>query len=131
MPLVAQGKFQEYYNEKDRIVEEYNAMHQKYFADDFYNPAYDIFSEFFYEVDCIFFEAWNCRNNIQGLINVAEIKTIKAAEKLQNAYIDLNTVIENCKDDFQKIYDMRKRDGFTPIEIASFENYHIMKFIQW
>ena len=129
MPLVDQGKFQEYYNEKNQIVNEYNAMHQKFFPDGFFNPAYDIFSDFFYEVDLIFYNAWNCKNNIQGLINVAEIKTTKATEKLQSAYIELNTVIENCKNDFQTIYDIKKRDGFTPMEITSLENYHIMNFI--
>lgn len=130
MPLTSQGKFQTYYNEKNRIVVDYNKMRQQYFPNGFYNAAFDVFSDFFYDVDSIFREALNCRNNIQGLINVAEIKTKESAEKLQNACAELDVILKNCVSDFQSLYDIRKKDGFTPIENATFGNYRIMAWIQ-
>ena len=130
MPLVDQGKFQLYYGEKDKIVADYNKMRQQYFLDGFYNPDYDIFTDFFYRVDFIFIRAFNCKNAIQMLINVAEIKTKESKEKLQNACDELDKILHNCISDFQSIYNIRKKDGFTPIENETFGNYKIMMWIQ-
>ena len=130
MPLVDQGKFQLYYSEKDKIVADYNKMRQQYFLDGFYNPDYDIFSDFFYAVDFIFGRALKCKNAIQMLINVAEIKTKESLEKLQNACVELDKILHNCISDVQSVYDIRKKDGFTAIENDTFGNYSITPWIQ-
>ena len=130
MPLAGQGNFQRCYNEKNQIVAAYEEMHQKYFPDGFYNPGFDVFSDFFYDVDIVFDRALTCKNNIQAIMNVAEIKTKESMEKLQNAFLELDTVLKNCVADFQMIYNIRKKDGFTPLENDSFGNYKIMACIQ-
>ena len=61
---------------------------------------------------------------------MAEIKTKKSAEKLQNACADLDVILQNYVSDFQSLYDIRKESGFTSIENATFGNYHIMAWIQ-
>lgn len=130
MPLVNQGKFQMYYNEKENILDDYDRMHQEYFPNDCYNPAFDVFSEFFYYVDFVFNNACRCKTNIQGLINSAEIKTAKSVEKLQSALVELDGVMNNCINDFQSVYDICKKSGFTKLENESFGNYNITSFIQ-
>lgn len=129
MPLVKQGKFNEYYIKCKEVIEDAERCHNQYFDEyDFYNCGYDPFSEFFYDVDNVYREAVSIKTKLENLLEIAEQKTDASIDKCEKYIIELDEVIYSCIQDFKTVYDMYNGD-FTPVEMDTFQNYKIYREI--
>lgn len=127
MPLVKQGEFQKSYQECKRVMEEAEIYRRKYFDDiGGYNCNYDVFSDFFYEVDFVYIAAKNAKNKLENMILLAELKSETSVEKCNNYISEMNQVIEQCVQDFQEIYDSFEHN-FTFAQKDTFVNYNIYR----
>ena len=129
MPLVKQGKYKEYYDKCKSIREKNELCHYHYFGKDGnYNSNYEVFSDFFYSVDEIYKEAIATKRGLEGLIEFSEQKTEKSIKKCEDCISEMESVINNCIDDFKLVYDYFGND-FTDAERDTLENFEIMKEI--
>lgn len=129
MPLVKQGKFREYYNKCEEIVNEAQKCHDENFSEDgYYDGDEYVFSGYFYEVDFIYCEAVKLKTRLESLLEVSEQKTKKSIEKCEKSIKDLDQAIDMCIEDFRSVYDSFNND-FSDMERDTFGNYEIYKVI--
>lgn len=129
MPLVKQGKFAEYYNNSESIVEKFKLCHNNNF-DEWGNFIVDLdpFSNYFYEVDYIYKDAVELLSKLKSLLEVSETKTKNSVKRCNECIYAIELVISNCIQDFRTVYDLYQGD-FTLLEQDSFQNYDIYKEI--